>query len=177
MNNNENVDYQIQSTIALFSDGRIQEALALVGQLIRNYPRQSKLYNIEGACYASLREFDSALKSYKKAIRLNPVYAEAYNNIANTYRELKQVDNAIEFYKKAIDLKPTFSEPFNNLGNIYLLKKKLFNQFYLFESPKKLSKSTDFKEFSGLKILKKTYKNKLKLKSNFGNDKITLYKN
>ena len=64
----------------------------------------------------------------------------------------------------------------NDLSN-YLLKKKLFNQFYLFKSPKKLSKLTDYKEFTGLKILKKTYKNKLKLKSNFGKDKITLYRN
>jgi diaminohydroxyphosphoribosylaminopyrimidine deaminase / 5-amino-6-(5-phosphoribosylamino)uracil reductase len=64
----------------------------------------------------------------------------------------------------------------NDLTN-YLLKKKLFNQFYLFESSKKLSKSTDFKEFTGLKILKKTYKKKLKLKSNFGKDKITLHRN
>jgi diaminohydroxyphosphoribosylaminopyrimidine deaminase / 5-amino-6-(5-phosphoribosylamino)uracil reductase len=64
----------------------------------------------------------------------------------------------------------------NNLTN-YLLKKKLFNQFYLFESPKKLSKSIDFKEFTSLKILKKTYKNKLKLKLNFGKDKVTLHRN
>ena len=44
------------------------------------------------------------------------------------------------------------------------------------ESRQKLSKSIEFKEFTGLKILKKTYKNKLKIKSNFGKDKITLYK-
>jgi diaminohydroxyphosphoribosylaminopyrimidine deaminase / 5-amino-6-(5-phosphoribosylamino)uracil reductase len=64
----------------------------------------------------------------------------------------------------------------NDLTN-YLLKKKLYNQFYLFKSSKKLSKTIDFKEFTGLKILKKTYKNKVKLKSNFGKDKVTLHRN
>ena len=64
----------------------------------------------------------------------------------------------------------------NDLTN-YLLKKKIYNQFYLFKGSKKLSKSIDFKEFTGLKILKKTYKNKLKLKSNFGKDKVTLHRN
>ena len=59
----------------------------------------------------------------------------------------------------------------------YLLKKKLFNEFYLFKSPKKLSKLVEFKEFIGLKLLKQAYKNKLKLKSNFGNDIVTLYRN
>ena len=64
----------------------------------------------------------------------------------------------------------------NDLTN-YLLKKKLFNQFYLFRSQKKLSKSVEYKEFSGLKILKQNYKNKLKLKSNFGKDSVTLQRN
>ena len=70
----------------------------------------------------------------------------------------------------------TLIEGGNDLTN-YLIKKKLFNQFYLFKGSKKLSKSVDSKEFTSLKILKKTYKNNLKLKSNFGKDKITLYRN
>ena len=56
------------------------------------------------------------------------------------------------------------------------LKQKIFNQFYLFESQKKISKSTEYKEFNGLNILKQKYKNSQKINSNFGNDKITLYK-
>ena len=60
---------------------------------------------------------------------------------------------------------------------VYLLKKKLFNQFYLFKSSKILSKFVEHKEFGGLKILKQFYKNKLKLKLNFGKDTVTLYKN
>ena len=57
------------------------------------------------------------------------------------------------------------------------LRKKIFNQFYLFKSPKKLSKLTDYKEFNGFNILKQNYKTKLKIKSNFGKDIVTLYKN
>ena len=64
----------------------------------------------------------------------------------------------------------------NDLTN-HLLKKKLFNEFFLFRSPKKLSKLVEYKEFNGLKILKQFYKNKLKIKSNFGKDTVTLYKN
>ena len=70
----------------------------------------------------------------------------------------------------------TLIEGGNDLTN-YLIKKKLFNQFYLFKSPKKIPKSIEFKEFTGLKILKKTYKNKLKIKSNFGTDKVILHTN
>ena len=57
------------------------------------------------------------------------------------------------------------------------LKKKIFNRFYLFKSPKTLSKFNEYKEFNGFDILKKNYKSKTKIKSNFGKDTITLYKN
>ena len=58
----------------------------------------------------------------------------------------------------------------------YLIKNKLFNQFYLFKSPKILSKTTKYKEFTSLKSLKKNYKYNEILKSNFGKDLVTLYK-
>ena len=57
------------------------------------------------------------------------------------------------------------------------IRNKIFNQFFLFNGSKKLLKSFEFKEFSGLKILKKNYKKRLKIHSNFGKDTITLYKN
>ena len=57
------------------------------------------------------------------------------------------------------------------------LKKKIYNNFYLFKSPKRLSKLKDYKEFNGFDILEKNYKSKMKIKSNFGKDTITLYKN
>ena len=59
----------------------------------------------------------------------------------------------------------------------HLLKKKIFNQFYLFKSPKQLSKLVEYKEFKGFKTLSQKYKIKLKLKSNFGKDTVILYKN
>jgi diaminohydroxyphosphoribosylaminopyrimidine deaminase / 5-amino-6-(5-phosphoribosylamino)uracil reductase len=85
--------------------------------------------------------------------------------------------NIIEVLKKLYKLgfRNTLIEGGNDLTN-YLIKKKLFNQFYLFKGSKKLSKSINFKEFTGLKILKRNYKNNLKLKSNFGKDKIIQYK-
>tara|TARA_A100001011_G_scaffold382983_1_gene453618 strand:+ start:479 stop:1585 length:1107 start_codon:yes stop_codon:yes gene_type:complete len=52
---------------------------------------------------------------------------------------------------------------------------RLFNMFYLFKSSKKLSKIKEFKEFTCLNILTKNYKNRFKINSNFGKDKIILY--
>ena len=64
----------------------------------------------------------------------------------------------------------------NDLTN-HLLKKKIFNQFYLFKSLKKLPKLKDYKEFNGLKNLKQSFRNRIKLKSYFGKDTVVLHKN
>ena len=64
----------------------------------------------------------------------------------------------------------------DNLTN-YLLKNRIFNKFYLYKSPKNLSKETEYLKFNGLDVLKKNYKNKFYLNLSSGKDKITLYKN
>ncbi len=64
----------------------------------------------------------------------------------------------------------------NNLTN-YLLKNRIFNKFYLYKSPKNLSKETEYLKFNSLDVLKKNYKNKFNLNLFLGKDKITLYKN
>ena len=63
---------QINSVIALYSNGQIEEALDSVGALIKDYPNEAILYNISGACYASLGQLDTAVKQYDKAIAMKP---------------------------------------------------------------------------------------------------------
>ena len=57
------------------------------------------------------------------------------------------------------------------------LKNKLFNQFYLFKSPKILNKSVPYKDFNHLKYLIHNYKIKSKINKRLSKDTITLYKN
>jgi len=57
-----------------------------------------------------------------------------------------------------------------------IIKDKLFNQFYLFKSSKKLSKLVPYKDFNSFKYLSQNYKSKLKINAKFGKDSIILYK-
>jgi len=59
----------------------------------------------------------------------------------------------------------------------HLIKNKIFNKFYLYKSPKNLSKVNDYLKFNSLDILNQKYKKKLNLNLVLGKDKITLYKN
>ena len=63
----------------------------------------------------------------------------------------------------------------NDLTNS-LIKKKIFNKFYLFKSPKNLSKSLEYLKFSGLNTLNQKYKKKINLNLNLRKDRITLYR-
>jgi diaminohydroxyphosphoribosylaminopyrimidine deaminase / 5-amino-6-(5-phosphoribosylamino)uracil reductase len=57
-----------------------------------------------------------------------------------------------------------------------ILMNKLFNQFYIFKSKKKLSKLVDYKDFNCFKYLIQNYKNISKINTKLGKDLITLYK-
>ena len=63
----------------------------------------------------------------------------------------------------------------NDLTN-FLIKNKIFNKFYLFKSPKNLSKSSEYLKFSGLKKLNQKYEKKINLNLNLRKDRITLYR-
>ena len=128
---------------------------------------------------------------YKTANKSNTII---FYNQANKSKILKFKKNNIFLIKSKInkynqlDIKLVLKKLYN-LGcrNILIeggneltknfLTKKLFNQFFLFKSIKKLSKMPKYVEFNGLNILKRNYKNKFKINSNFGKDIITLYKN
>ena len=57
-----------------------------------------------------------------------------------------------------------------------IINKKLFNQFYLFKSPKNLSKLVAYKDFTCFKDLSHKYKSITKINTQLGKDSITLYK-
>ena len=132
-------------------------------------------------------------KSYlfKTANNTNTIifYNEANNSKILKFKSKKiQLIKSKIYKNKKFDIKIILKKLYNlgcrNIliegGNdltISLLDKKIFNQFYLFKSSKNLSKLVSHKEFNGLNILKKNYKNIIKINSNFGKDAVTLYKN
>ncbi len=63
----------------------------------------------------------------------------------------------------------------NDLSRSFI-KKRLFNHFYLFKSPKSLSKLVAHKVFNCFKDLSQKYKIKKKINTQLGKDSITLYK-
>ena len=111
---------EIQSVFALYSNGQIQEALDAVETLTKDYPNESLLYNISGACYKQIGQLEEAFKSFQKAVALKPDYAEAQYNLGVTIHELGQVDSAIKCYERALAIQHAYPNAHNNLGQILL---------------------------------------------------------
>jgi tetratricopeptide (TPR) repeat protein len=63
-----------------------------------------------------LRDKQSALEDYNKAIQLQPNYARAYNNRGLIRFDLGDKKAAIEDYNRAIQFQPDLFQPYNNRG-------------------------------------------------------------
>jgi tetratricopeptide (TPR) repeat protein len=111
---------QLDVVIQLYSSGQIEEALSRVETLIKDYPSDSSLFNISGACYMAIGQLNSAVKSFENAITHNPGYAEAQYNLGFALQGLGQFDAAMSSYKKAIAIKHAFPAAHNNMGLISL---------------------------------------------------------
>ena len=107
---------QINSVIALYSNGQIEEALDSVGALIKDYPNEALLYNISGICYKTIGKLDEAVKSFEKALAIKPDYAEVHYNLGVTLHDLGQLDAAVKSYEQALAIKPDYANACNNLG-------------------------------------------------------------
>jgi len=167
---------QINSIIALFSNGQTQEALSAVEALIKDYPNEPILYNIRGACYAGLGKLDAAVKNYEKTLTIKPDYAEAHNNLGVTLQGLGQLDAAVKSYKKALTIKPNYAEAYNNLGNTFKKLGQLNTAVKSYE--KALTINTDFadayynlgvtlQELDQLDAAVKSYEKALTVKPNY----------
>ena len=107
---------EINSVIALYSNGQIQEALNSVEALIKDYPNEAILYNISGICYKTIGKLNEAVKSFEKALTIKPDYAEVHYNLGVTLQELGQLDTAVKSYEQALKIKPDYANACNNLG-------------------------------------------------------------
>jgi tetratricopeptide (TPR) repeat protein len=116
----ETKNNKIQSVMTLFSKGQINEALIIIETLIKDYPNEALLYNINGAICQADKKFDDAILKFELATIINPSYYEAYYNQGVVYQEIGNIDKAVKCYENAIALNKDYINAYNNLGTIYM---------------------------------------------------------
>jgi len=102
-----------------YNNKEFKNVIKKVDELIKIYPNEIDLHNIQGASNAALSRFDKAIICYEKILKINPNSARAYFNIAVMYDKLKSPKNAIKSYKNATKIKSDYADAHNNMGSAY----------------------------------------------------------
>lgn len=124
-------------------------------------PARAEQYVGQGMSYASLKDFDNAVREFTRAIELSPNYAVAYANRGVAYMQQKKLNLALDDLKKAAELSPKDNMVHYNLAALYTLQgqndralasldKALelgFNQYSAFRNDPDLRRLRDDPEF------------------------------
>ena len=116
---------QLDEVMRFYATGDIKNALDYVESLIKDYPNESLLFNICGACHSEIGSIEPAIENFKKAIALKIDYSEAQFNLGVAFQKLNQLDNASEYYLQAIHSQHAYPSAHNNLGIIFLNKGRI----------------------------------------------------
>ena len=88
-------------SVLLADGGRPAEAIALLQQLVQDYPELAEPHNNLAALHAAGGDYGKARVELEETIRLNPAYAPAYENLGDV-----QVMLATQSYSRALRLEP-----------------------------------------------------------------------
>ena len=112
----EQFSQQITELLALYNDGKLQEALAQGEALATQYPNEPTTANLLGAVYLGLGKLEQAADSYRRALKIKPDIAEVHSNLGDVLRSLGRTEEAVASYQKALQFKPDLVIANNNLG-------------------------------------------------------------
>ena len=117
--------HQLQPIINLCIQGQLQEALSYATEMLEGFPNSAILYNISGASYTGLMQFDSAIDSFNMALKIKPDYADACNNMGLALNNKGDPEAAIDSYIQALKIKPDYAEVYSNIANVMQSKGEL----------------------------------------------------
>jgi tetratricopeptide (TPR) repeat protein len=107
----------LRQGIALFQQGRLTEAEAMVADMLRLHPGDFDVLHILGIMLVQSNDPARGVALIRQALAVRKDFAPAYNNLGNGYRRLRRSAEALEAYDRAIALQPGFVEAYNNRGN------------------------------------------------------------
>lgn len=88
--------------------------------IVLHDPLDARQHNDLGVSYQANREFDLALREYRRAAELDDDWARPLINGGNTLAAMEQWSQAAEFYRRALQRQPEQAEAMNNLAWVLL---------------------------------------------------------
>ncbi len=85
----------------LIKKGLYDDAISRLEKAIKKDPSCSQAYYLNGKAYHALRNYDVAIKNYKKVLELQAGWGEACYNIGSCYVDMGQPEQAIKWIAQA----------------------------------------------------------------------------
>lgn len=115
---------QLDTAALLMARKQYADAVPVYKDLIKQYPKDSSLWNYLGIAYHQQGMLSQALKSYERASKIEKSNGDAWNNIGTIYYQEHKYAKAVRNYKKAIHDLPENAVFYSNVGMAYLDWKK-----------------------------------------------------
>jgi tetratricopeptide (TPR) repeat protein len=119
--------------IALFDQGKIDEAISSYKRTLTINPQHEKAYFSLGYSYLKKGMLDESIPEFKRSLTLNPNYAEAHYALGSVYDTKGLSDVALFEYKRAVTIKPRYAEVHYKLGALYRKKGELDKAIFEFK--------------------------------------------
>lgn len=113
---NQPSDQEIGALIALFSDGKLEQAATAAHSMTVRHPRHGFGWKILGAVYKLAGLNAEALVPMQNAAELSQNDAEAHYNLGLTLQDLGRLHEAEASYRRAIQINPYFFQAHGSLG-------------------------------------------------------------
>ncbi|MBM2839646.1 MAG: hypothetical protein HW412_174 [Bacteroidetes bacterium] len=97
-----------------------QQAMDLADSMILMYPEEKEVHLIRGNLYEFEKNFEDAIRSYKKAIRVDTAYALAVMSLGYAYSTMGEQEKAVEQMERYIRLAPDAADPRASFADILL---------------------------------------------------------
>ena len=104
--------------VSLYGKGDLSMVVSKGSALASDYPCSVVLWNILGAAYLGLKDWDAAEGAFSKAVKANPDCPDSYNNLGILCRFQGRMDEALQNFRHAVSLKPDYLQAQFNLGNV-----------------------------------------------------------
>ncbi|MCP4345678.1 MAG: tetratricopeptide repeat protein [Desulfobacterales bacterium] len=102
--------------VTLQEQGRIEEAVYHLSEVLRINPRYAKGHNNLGTALEGMGKTAEAARHYSKALESDPNLVKAHNNMGSLLEKQGSISEAIKHYYEAKRLNPDFVEVRNNLA-------------------------------------------------------------
>jgi len=97
-----------------FRSGALRKAIEQYDRALRLKSRNAKLWNLKGIAHRKGKEYQAAVKSFRRAVEVEPDYTEGYINIGNVFQINEKYSEAIHHYNKALELSPQHPHAIRN---------------------------------------------------------------